>query len=133
MNNNNLGNFVISKRMALGMSQTKLAIKGQFDASWLSRIETGKIKNPTAESLEKLARALEVPPDSLVSLALKEEKVSPLDLLPFVKALANTSNALSHEDLEFLIGIQKGLLEAMTVPLIEELLKARKPKTETPT
>lgn len=51
---------ISSRRRFLGLSQKELAAKTDFRSGFLSRLENGKNNNPQFDTLEKLAKALEV-------------------------------------------------------------------------
>lgn len=55
----NLNNLK-SKRQQKGLSQSKLATKSRVSKSYISELEVGKKTNPSMDTLEKLATALEV-------------------------------------------------------------------------
>jgi two-component system, response regulator len=63
-----LGNAIKRKRAALGISQEELAARAGLHRTYVSDVERGA-RNPSLESVEKLARALEV---SLSMLLQKE-------------------------------------------------------------
>jgi transcriptional regulator with XRE-family HTH domain len=54
-----LGEAIRSKRKQAGMSQEKLAEKGDLSTVFISRVERGK-ESPTVDSLAKIAGALKV-------------------------------------------------------------------------
>jgi two-component system response regulator len=54
-----LGNAIKSTRSALGISQEELAVRAGLHRTYVSDVERG-VRNPSIESVEKLARALEL-------------------------------------------------------------------------
>ncbi|EKS41337.1 helix-turn-helix domain-containing protein [Afipia broomeae] len=60
-------------RVKRGLSQEALAVDAGVDRSYVGRIERG-IENPTAETLERLAGALEVPIADLLIVPKANEK-----------------------------------------------------------
>lgn len=54
-----IGLRVKTLRIALGLSQEKLALKAEIDRTYLAGVEQGK-RNPSIKSLEKIINALEV-------------------------------------------------------------------------
>ena len=60
-------------RVRRGLSQEALAVDAGVDRSYVGRIERG-IENPTAETLERLARALDVPVADLLAVPKATEK-----------------------------------------------------------
>ena len=55
-----LGDYVQRLRTERGLRLRGLATRAKVDASWLSRLENGRIGSPDARSLWKIARALDV-------------------------------------------------------------------------
>ena len=60
-------------RVKRALSQEALAVDAGIDRSYVGRIERG-IENPTVETLDRLARALEVPAAELLLLPKASEK-----------------------------------------------------------
>lgn len=54
-----IGVRVREMRIALGLSQEKLALKADIDRTYLAGVEQGK-RNPSVKSLEKIINALGV-------------------------------------------------------------------------
>ena len=65
-NNQNLSKNVKRLREAKGLSQEKLARLVDVANNTLIKMETGENKNPTLETLKKVAKALEVSVDDLI-------------------------------------------------------------------
>jgi len=65
-NNQNLSKNVKHLREAKGLSQEKLARLADVANNTLIKMETGENKNPTLETLKKVAKALEVSVDDLI-------------------------------------------------------------------
>ena len=65
-NNQNLSKNVKKLREAKGLSQEKLARLADVANNTLIKMETGENKNPTLETLKKVAKALEVSVDDLI-------------------------------------------------------------------
>jgi transcriptional regulator with XRE-family HTH domain len=55
------------------LSQEVLAVDAGVDRSYVGRIERG-VENPTVETLDRLAKALEVPAAELLSVPKSNEK-----------------------------------------------------------
>lgn len=55
-----LGAYVQQLRLERSLGVRALAARAKVDASWLSRLEHGKIGSPDARSLWRIARALDV-------------------------------------------------------------------------
>lgn len=61
------GNKVRERRTALGLSQEELAERAGFHRTYIGMIERAE-KNITLENIEKIAKALEISLDKLMSL-----------------------------------------------------------------
>jgi len=66
-NNQNLAKNVKKLREAKGLSQEKLARLADVANNTLIKMETGENKNPTLETLKKVAKALEFSVDDLIN------------------------------------------------------------------
>jgi len=66
-NNQNLSKNVKRLREAKGLSQEKLARLADVANNTLIKMETGENKNPTLETLKKVAQALGVSVDNLIN------------------------------------------------------------------
>jgi len=66
-NNQNLSKNVKRLREAKGLSQEKLARLADVTNNTLIKMETGENKNPTLETLKKVAKALEVSLDEMLA------------------------------------------------------------------
>ena len=64
--NQNLSNNIKRLREAKGLSQEKLARLADVANNTLIKMESGENKNPTLETLKKVAKALEVSVDNLI-------------------------------------------------------------------
>lgn len=96
---NSLGRLVRARRVQLGMSQRELGRQAGVTDSAISLIETGVTQSVTPNVLHKLAEALQVPIDDLLSPNMQLQAV-----------LADT---------------EKGLAEALRGPRVEALLQAQ--------
>lgn len=63
-------------RVKRALSQEALAVDAGVDRSYVGRIERG-VENPTVETLDRLARALEVPAAELLLVPKSNEKPPP--------------------------------------------------------
>jgi transcriptional regulator with XRE-family HTH domain len=63
-------------RVKRALSQEALAVDAGVDRSYVGRIERG-VENPTVETLDRLAKALEVPAAELLSVPKSTEKPPP--------------------------------------------------------
>jgi transcriptional regulator with XRE-family HTH domain len=66
-NNQNLAKNIERLRKAKGLSQEKLARLADVANNTLIKMESGENINPTLETLKKVAKALEVSVDELIS------------------------------------------------------------------
>lgn len=66
-NNQNLSNNIKKLREAKGLSQEKLARLADVANNTLIKMESGENKNPTLETLKKVAKALGVSVDELIN------------------------------------------------------------------
>ena len=65
-NNQNLANNIKKLREAKGLSQEKLARLADVANNTLIKMESGENKNPTLDTLKKVAKALNVSVDDLI-------------------------------------------------------------------
>ena len=65
--NQNLDKNIKRLREAKGLSQEKLARLADVANNTLIKMESGENKNPTLETLKKVAKALEVSVDDLIN------------------------------------------------------------------
>lgn len=63
-------------RVKRALSQEALAVDAGVDRSYVGRIERG-VENPTVETLDRLAKALEVPAAELLLVPKSNEKPPP--------------------------------------------------------
>ncbi len=63
---NNIGKNIKKLRQAKGLSQDKLSKIAEVSYNSIIKLETGGITNPTIETLQKIAKALEVQVDNLI-------------------------------------------------------------------
>jgi len=69
----NLGQRIVSHRSQLGLSQTAVARRTSLAASYLSRIETGKVQ-PTVPTAQKIAAALRMSLSELLEPSATERR-----------------------------------------------------------
>jgi len=65
--NKNLANNIIRLRKQKGLSQEKLARLSDVANNTIIKMESGENDNPTLETLRKVAKALDVSVDKLIS------------------------------------------------------------------
>lgn len=73
-----LGSRVRQRRLELSLSLNQLAEATRLHKSFLSRVESGAVRQPAADSLERIARALQLPQTELFGLLDERAR----DLLP---------------------------------------------------
>ncbi len=66
-NNQNLAKNIERLRKTKGLSQERLARLADVANNTLIKMESGENKNPTLETLKKVAKALEVSVDELIN------------------------------------------------------------------
>ncbi len=64
-----VGALIRRLREERGLTQGQLATYARVSRAWLSRVEIDSIKRPDREKLERVAQALRVPPETLLSAA----------------------------------------------------------------
>ena len=65
--NQNLANNIKKLREAKGLSQEKLARLADVANNTLIKMESGENKNPTLDTLKKVAKAIDVSVDDLIN------------------------------------------------------------------
>lgn len=68
-----LGNIIRERRESLGLSQEVFAEKCDLHRTYISQLERG-LKSPTVRALVRIAEKLNLTPDELLRLALREDK-----------------------------------------------------------
>jgi transcriptional regulator with XRE-family HTH domain len=66
-NDNKIGKNIKKLRKTKDLSQDKLSKLADVSYNSIIKIETGGIQNPTIETLQKIAKALDVSVDDLIS------------------------------------------------------------------
>ena len=64
--NNNIGKNIKKLRQTMKLSQDRLSKVADVSCNSIIKLETGGITNPTIETLQKIAKALEVSVDDLI-------------------------------------------------------------------
>ena len=65
----NLGDRIRKFREQFGLTQGQLAINSSVSQGYLSQLENGEVKNPSAAVLLRVAQAMQVDPDELFEAA----------------------------------------------------------------
>jgi transcriptional regulator with XRE-family HTH domain len=110
------GPIVRTLREARGLSLRTLARRIGLHASYLSRIETGQKPPPAAETIEKLAAALDVPAEALLAVTGK--------VPARMRTMLGTSTAALHFVQQ---AHAMGLTEAEWQALVQHLQRLRCP------
>ncbi|OGD63246.1 hypothetical protein A2215_04630 [Candidatus Berkelbacteria bacterium RIFOXYA2_FULL_43_10] len=63
---NNISTNIKKFRLKMGLSQDKLSKKADITYNTLIKIESGANKNPTIETMSRIAKALDVKVDDLI-------------------------------------------------------------------
>jgi DNA-binding transcriptional regulator YiaG len=63
-----IGSFVFEKRTALKMTQSQLAMKCGFSSGYVSLFESGRVKNPEALTMERMAAGLGIDVAELIAV-----------------------------------------------------------------
>ncbi|WP_445480430.1 helix-turn-helix domain-containing protein [Lysinibacillus irui] len=78
---NEFGNYIKNIRESKNMTLNQVALYAEISAAQLSRIETGKRGTPKPQTIERIARALKVDYNELMSIAGYIETDSSIDHL----------------------------------------------------
>jgi transcriptional regulator with XRE-family HTH domain len=62
------GSQLRTLRRAAGVTQRELAVRTGLDFSYISKVENDRNSPPAADSIVKICKVLEVPPESLLAL-----------------------------------------------------------------
>lgn len=130
-----ISDIIRKKRLSLHKTQLEVAKIAGMDPSFWSRLEGGKIANPSLETLSKVATALGI---TVRELEEVQSEPKPINLYPLLVAISKSQcKEVTFDDLLFIIEVQKGLSDTVSVELLEALMNNRKnsphhPKTERP-
>jgi transcriptional regulator with XRE-family HTH domain len=81
-----LGNSIKQRRRELGLSLNHLADATGLHKSFLSRIESGAVRQPASDSLRRIAAALELPETELYGLLDRRARDQLPPLQPYLRA-----------------------------------------------
>jgi transcriptional regulator with XRE-family HTH domain len=81
-----LGNSIKQRRRELGLSLNHLADTTGLHKSFLSRIESGAVRQPASDSLRRIAAALELPETELYGLLDRRARDQLPPLQPYLRA-----------------------------------------------
>ncbi len=104
------GALIRQARLRLNLTQHELALAAGVQGSFISKIETGRIKQPSLHLIGPLAAALGLPAATLYEAAtgtvVSRESALPDDVRAFAQRLAD----LPMEDRNLIYGISHALL-----------------------
>ena len=81
-----LGNLIRRRRRELGLSLNHLAAATGLHKSFLSRLESGAVRQPATDSLRRIAAALELPEMDLYGLLDRRVRDQLPALQPYLRA-----------------------------------------------
>lgn len=84
-----IGTNIAAKRRKLNLSQEQLAELAGVSSNYMARIERGEVKNFSAINLLKIANALKVSIDELISGSYKNKQIK---ISPYKEELFNLLN-----------------------------------------
>jgi transcriptional regulator with XRE-family HTH domain len=103
-----IGTRIRNRREDRGLSLNALSEQATVSKGYLSQLENGSASNPSIDTLRRIAVALELPLEELVSEPRPPESGNrrlPRGLAEFVAERELQGNALPDEDVEMLRGI----------------------------
>ncbi len=133
---NEFGNYIKNIRESKNMTLNQVALYAEISAAQLSRIETGKRGTPKPQTIEKIARALKVDYNELMSIAGYIETDSSVDNL---SEEVNSNPKLNEKDerdigkrmakirddlIEGISGNDNSALSFMGEPMSEEAIES---------
>ena len=113
---------VRTSREDLGITQTDLAERARISPGHVSKLETGKITNPTRETIKALAEALEVPEAYLLAFIETSEEDDDDDVdkymkgSPLIKQLIGILIQLPLRDQKLLVSIAQSMANIDSAP-----------------
>jgi transcriptional regulator with XRE-family HTH domain len=103
-----IGVRIRNRREDLGLSLNALSEQAKVSKGYLSQLENADASNPSIDTLGRIAEALELPLEELVSEPRPPEPAKgrlPRGLADFVSERESRGNTLPDEDVEMLRGI----------------------------
>lgn len=104
MNNDSIGEIIRREREKRDWSRVLLGRKADLDPSYIYRLETGRVKSPGIESIERIANAFGMSPNELLKLIGKHparvpsvQKLGPVILVPVVNISLAAGSAVYGE------------------------------------
>lgn len=84
--NQQLGDFVRSRRLSMNLSLADAAERSDLDPSYWNKLENGHYQNPAPQHLSSIAEVLDVPIEDLYGLAGYELPKGLPSLQPYLRA-----------------------------------------------
>lgn len=89
-----LGNTLRQRRLELGLSLGQLADAAGLHKSFLSRLESGVVRQPSTDSLQRLAAALDLPDTTVFGLLDDRARDQLPPLQPYLRATYDLPDAV---------------------------------------
>jgi transcriptional regulator with XRE-family HTH domain len=89
-----LGNRIRERRRELGLSLNHLAAAAGLHKSFLSRLESGAVRQPATDSLRRITQALELPETELYGLLDRRARDQLPALQPYLRAKYDLPDAV---------------------------------------
>src|SRR3954453_15201186 len=89
-----LGQYIRQRRRELGLSLNHLAAATGLHKSFLSRVESGAVRQPAVDSLQRLAAALQLPETELFGLLDRRARDQLPALQPYLRAKYDLPDAV---------------------------------------
>lgn len=87
-----LGKTIRQRRQELGLSLSQLAAASGLHKSFLSRLETGVVRRPSTNSLQRLTQALRLPETAIFGLLDAAARADLPPLRPYLRAKYDLSD-----------------------------------------
>ena len=97
-----LGTNLRQRRLELGLSLGQLAEASGLHKSFLSRLESGAIRQPSSDSLQRLAAALDLPETAIFGLLDDRVRGQLPALQPYLRAKYDLPDAVIAEITSYL-------------------------------
>ncbi len=92
-----LGSILRQRRLELGLSLGQLAAVTGLHKSFLSRLESGVVRQPSTDSLQRIAAALELPDTAVFGLLDDRARDQLPPLQPYLRAKYDLPDAVIAE------------------------------------
>src|SRR3954447_8186491 len=89
-----LGNSIRQRRRELGLSLNQLAAASGLHKSFLSRVESGAVRQPAVDSLQRIAAALQMSETELFGLLDRRARDQLPALQPYLRAKYDLPDAV---------------------------------------